>query len=160
MKIYSKICLLSALLISSNLSAQTTSLSLGGINHDIDLPIEMTANNLSIIQSSNSAIFEGSAYVAQGSLRLSADKIEVIYDQETNEVTTIEATGNVLFTNGEDIAEAKNAIYKTNDGLLEMTGDVMLIQGKSTISGDALEMNILENTANFSGNVKTTLATN
>ena len=36
----------------------------------------------------------------------------------------------------------------------------MLIQGKSTISGDALEMNILENTANFSGNVKTTLATN
>ena len=160
MKIYSKICLLSALLISSNLSAQTTSLSLGGINHDIDLPIEMTANNLSIIQSSNSAIFEGSAYVAQGSLRLSADKIEVIYDQETNEVTTIEATGNVLFTNGEDIAEAKNAIYKTNDGLLEMTGDVILIQGKSTISGDALEMNILENTANFSGNVKTTLATN
>ena len=160
MKIYSKICLLSALLISSNLSAQTTSLSLGGINHDIDLPIEMTANNLSIIQSSNSAIFEGSAYVAQGSLRLSADKIEVIYDQETNEVTTIEATGNVLFTNGEDIAEAKNAIYKTNDGLLGMTGDVMLIQGKSTISGDALEMNILENTANFSGNVKTTLAPN
>lgn len=149
-----------ALLLSSNLSAQTASLSLAGANHDINLPVEILADNLSIDQSTNSAIFEGNAYVAQGLIRLNADKIEVIYNQETSEVSTIKATGNVLFTNGEDIAESKSAIYKTSNGLLKMTGNILLIQGKNTISGDNLEMNILNNTANLTGNVRTTLIPN
>jgi lipopolysaccharide export system protein LptA len=93
-------------------------------------------------------------------IRLNADKIEVIYNQETSEVSIIKATGNVLFTNGEDIAEAKSAIYKTDNGLLKMTGNILLIQGKNTISGDSLEMNILNNTANLTGNVRTTLTPN
>jgi lipopolysaccharide export system protein LptA len=160
MKIYHKIFFLIALLLSSNLSAQTASLSLAGANHDISLPVEILANNLSIDQSTNSAIFEGSAYVAQGLIRLNADKIEVIYNQETSEVSIIKATGNVLFTNGEDIAEAKSAIYKTDNGLLKMTGNILLIQGKNTISGDSLEMNILNNTANLTGNVRTKLTPN
>ena len=41
-----------------------------------------------------------------------------------------------------------------------MSGNVLLVQGKSTISGNYLNMNILENIASFTGNVKTTLAPN
>ncbi|MDB9697743.1 hypothetical protein OAA80_07085, partial [Amylibacter sp.] len=140
--------------------AQNASLSLSGANHDINLPVEITANNLSINQSSNSAIFEGTAYVGQGSLRLSADKIVVNYNQDTGKVTSVEATGKVIFTNGEDIAEAESAIYNIDSGLLSMSGNVLLVQGKSTISGNYLDMDILKNIANLSGNVKTTLNPN
>ena len=146
--------------MSPKVFAQNASLSLSGANHDINLPVEITANNLSINQSSNSAIFEGTAYVGQGSLRLSADKIVVRYNQDTGKVTSVEATGKVVFTNGEDIAEAESAIYKIDSGLLSMSGDVLLVQGKSTISGNYLDMDILKNIANLSGNVKTTLAPN
>jgi len=146
--------------LSPKVFAQNASLSLSGANHDINLPVEITANNLSINQSSNSAIFEGTAYVGQGSLRLSADKIVVRYNQDTGKVTSVEATGKVVFTNGEDIAEAESAIYKIDSGLLSMSGNVLLVQGKSTISGNYLDMNILKNIANLSGNVKTTLAPN
>ncbi|MDA8800449.1 hypothetical protein N9330_02590 [Amylibacter sp.] len=146
--------------MSPKVFAQNASLSLSGANHDINLPVEITANNLSINQSSNSAIFEGTAYVGQGSLRLSADKIVVRYNQDTGKVTSVEATGKVVFTNGEDIAEAESAIYKIDSGLLSMSGNVLLVQGKSTISGNYLDMDILKNIANLSGNVKTTLAPN
>ncbi|MDB9891961.1 hypothetical protein OAC99_00780 [Amylibacter sp.] len=160
MKIYLKLFILGLLLLSPKVFAQNASLSLSGANHDINLPVEITANNLSINQSSNSAIFEGTAYVGQGSLRLSADKIVVIYNQDTGKVTSVEATGKVIFTNGEDIAEAESAIYKIDSGLLSMSGNVLLVQGKSTISGNYLDMDILKNIANLSGNVKTTLAPN
>ena len=146
--------------MSPKVFAQNASLSLSGANHDINLPVEITANNLSINQSSNSATFEGTAYVGQGSLRLSADKIVVRYNQDTGKVTSVEATGKVVFTNGEDIAEAESAIYKIDSGLLSMSGNVLLVQGKSTISGNYLDMDILKNIANLSGNVKTTLAPN
>tara|TARA_B100001063_G_C16699872_1_gene521983 strand:- start:27 stop:509 length:483 start_codon:yes stop_codon:yes gene_type:complete len=160
MKIYLKLFTLGLLLLSTKVFAQNASLSLSGANHDINLPVEITANNLSINQSSNSAIFEGTAYVGQGSLRLSADKIVVRYNQDTGKVTSVEATGKVVFTNGEDIAEAESAIYKIDSGLLSMSGNVLLVQGKSTISGNYLDMDILKNIANLSGNVKTTLAPN
>ncbi|MDA8644852.1 hypothetical protein N9L46_00310 [Amylibacter sp.] len=160
MKIYLKLFTLGFLLLSPKVFAQNASLSLSGANHDINLPVEITANNLSINQSSNSAIFEGTAYVGQGSLRLSADKIVVNYNQNTGKVTSVEATGKVIFTNGEDIAEAESAIYKIDSGLLSMSGNVLLVQGKSTISGNYLDMDILKNIANLSGNVKTTLAPN
>ena len=160
MKNYLNLITLGLLLLSPKVFAQNASLSLSGANHDITLPVEITANNLSINQSSNSAIFEGTAYVGQGSLRLSADKIVVIYNQDTGKVTSVEATGKVIFTNGEDIAEAESAIYKIDSGLLSMSGNVLLVQGKSTISGNYLDMDILKNIANLSGNVKTTLAPN
>ena len=160
MKIYLKLFILGLLLLSPKVFAQNASLSLSGANHDINLPVEITANNLSINQSSNSAIFEGTAYVGQGSLRLSADKIVVNYNQDSGKVTSVEATGKVIFTNGEDIAEAESAIYKIDSGLLSMSGNVLLVQGKSTISGNYLDMDILKNIANLSGNVKTTLAPN
>ena len=160
MKNYLNLITLGLLLLSPKVFAQNASLSLSGANHDITLPVEITANNLSINQSSNSAIFEGTAYVGQGSLRLSADKIVVNYNQDTGKVTSVEATGKVIFTNGEDIAEAESAIYKIDSGLLSMSGNVLLVQGKSTISGNYLDMDILKNIANLSGNVKTTLAPN
>ena len=68
--------------------------------------------------------------------------------------------GNVFFTNGEDIATSENAVYEIDSGLLKMSRNVLLIQGKSTISGNYLNMNVLENIAYLSGNVKTTLTPN
>ena len=74
---YLSIFALGLMILTSKVFAQSASLSLNGESHDINLPVEITANSLSINQTSNSAIFEGTAYVGQGSLRLSADKIVV-----------------------------------------------------------------------------------
>jgi lipopolysaccharide export system protein LptA len=138
--------------------AQTSGLSLGGGNHDTSLPVEVTADSLSVDQASNAATFEGTARVGQGSLRLGADKIVVNYDQVGGQIVSVQATGNVVFTNGVDMAEAGTAIYRVSSGLLSMSGNVLLVQGTSAISGDQLDLNILANSAKVTGNVKTVLA--
>ena len=158
MKLYLKLLTFLFTLVGTEVFSQSSSLSLAGASHNINLPIEVTADSLSINQSSNTAIFEGSAYVGQGLLRLSADKITVNYSKTDGEIASIEAVGNVIFTNGVDIAEAENAFYTINSGLLYMNGNVLLVQGRSTISGDKLNLNILTNVANLTGNVKTVLA--
>lgn len=158
MKIYLKLFACTLTLIGSEVFAQNTTLSIVGPEHNINLPVEVTADSLSINQSSNTAIFEGSAYVGQGLLRFSADKITVNYDKTGEEIASIDAIGNVVFTNGIDVAEAETASYDVNSGLLYMSGNVLLIQGQSTISGDELDLNILKNVAKLTGNVKTILA--
>jgi len=160
MKTYFKLFALAILLLGSKVFAQNTTLSLNNKNHNVNLPVEITADNLSINQSSNTATFEGTAYIGQGSLRLSADKVIVKYNENAGSVSSIEAIGNVFFTNGEDIATSENAVYEIDSGLLKMSRNVLLIQGKSTISGNYLNMNVLENIAYLSGNVKTTLTPN
>ena len=158
MKLHLKLLTLLLTLVGTDVFSQSSSLSLIGASHDINLPIEVTADNLSVSQSSNTAIFEGSAYVGQGLLRLSADKITVNYSKTNEKIASIDAVGNVIFTNGVDIAEAENAFYTINSGLLYMNGNVLLIQGRSTISGDKLNLNILTSVAKLTGNVKTILA--
>lgn len=137
--------------------AQVAGLKLSGANHDTSLPVEVTADSLSVDQSSNTATFEGAARVGQGALRLGADKITVKYDQTGGEIVSVQAIGNVVFTNGVDMAEAGNAIYSVSSGLLSMSGDVLLVQGNSAISGDKLDLNVLANSAKVTGNVKTVL---
>jgi lipopolysaccharide export system protein LptA len=137
--------------------AQSGGISLSGGNHDAALPVEITADTLSVDQSSNSASFSGNARVGQGDLRLGADQITVRYDQTGGKIASVTATGNVVFTNGVDMAEAASAVYDVTAGGMVMTGNVLLVQGNTAISGDKMLLNILSNTAKISGNVKTVL---
>jgi len=138
-------------------AAQSGGISLGGGKHDTSLPVEITADTLSVDQSSNSASFSGNAKVGQGELRLGADQISVRYDQTGGQISSVTAKGNVVFTNGIDMAEAAQAVYDVASGGLIMTGNVLLVQGATAISGDRMDLNILANTAKVTGNVKTVL---
>jgi len=147
-----------ALIVSGGaVSAQGASFTLSGGTHDTSLPVEVTADSLSIDQGSNSATFDGTARVGQGTLRLGADQIVVRYNQDGSAIASVQASGNVVFTNGTDIAEAGTARYDVSSGQLIMQGKVLLVQGNTAISGNQLNLNILKNTAQVTGNVKTVL---
>jgi len=159
MPMFIRSTLLSTALILSGgaISAQGASFTLAGGAHDTTLPVEVTADSLSIDQSSNSATFDGTARVGQGTLRLGADQIVVSYNQEGSAISSVQATGNVVFTNGVDMAESGSARYDVTSGQLVMKGNVLLVQGNTAISGNQLNLNILANTAKVTGNVKTVL---
>jgi len=95
MPMFIRSTLLSTALILSGgaISAQGASFTLAGGAHDTTLPVEVTADSLSIDQSSNSATFDGTARVGQGTLRLGADQIVVSYNQEGSAISSVQATG-------------------------------------------------------------------
>ncbi|GLQ35498.1 protein-glutamate methyltransferase [Amylibacter marinus] len=143
--------------ISGLAYAQGASLSLSSTPHDASQPVEVTADSLTVDQASRTAVFSGSARVGQGAMRLGADQIQVTYSDTASEISKVSATGSVVFTNGAENAEADRANYDVAKGLLIMQGNVLLLQGGNAFSADTLELDVLNNSANLTGNVKTVL---
>lgn len=134
--------------------AQGTGISISPTSVDASQPVEVTADNLTVEQATNTAVFTGNAKVVQGQLILSANSIMVRYNEQQSGIDLVEATTNVVFTNGAEVAEAQRGIYKVANGRIDLTGDVVLVQGPNAISGDALTLDLTTSKGTMSGNVK------
>ena len=153
-----------ALIISSaHAEAQGTTVSVGSVEHDTSLPVEVTSDSLDVANEKGVATFDGNVVVVQGPMRLAANKIEVRYsqagDEGRTEISEMIATGGVTFANGSDAAEAKKATYSPDAGTLVMSGDVVLTQGPSVISGQQLTVNLAAGTGTMEGRVRTVFQT-
>lgn len=142
--------------------AQGTSVNLGSLRHDTSLPVEVTSDNLSVQNEQGVAVFDGNVVVVQGEMRLAAGNIEVRYAEQeggNTEISDMIATGGVTFGNGADAAESKEAVYSPEAGTLVMTGDVILTQGPSVISGQKLTVDLGAGTGVMEGRVRTVFQT-
>ncbi len=140
------------------IQAQGTNVALGALQQDTSLPVEVTSDNLSVDNEAGIAIFEGNVVVIQGVMRLTAPRIRVEYDTEdggANDITEMYATGGVTFVNGPEAAESQEARYMPNTGDLVMTGDVLLTQGPSVMSGEKLVVDLNAGTGVMEGRVRT-----
>ncbi len=135
--------------------AQGFQVGFGQTQQDTGLPVEVTAESLSVNQSDGSAVFEGNVDISQGEMRMTADKVNVHYQQDNQGIEKLVATGNVLLVQGPDAAEANEAVYTIDDGTVIMTGSVTVVQAATTITADKMRLNLTDNTAQMTGNVKT-----
>ncbi len=138
-------------------SAQEAQVAFGSPNADPSLPVEVTSETLNVNQEDGSAEFLGDVIVIQGEMRLTADRVLVIYNQERSAIDRMEATDNVVLVSPPDAAEGDWAEYTIDSGVINMKGNVLLTQGPSIISGDEMTANITTGTATMSGRVKTIL---
>ncbi len=144
-------------LAASPALAQSTNVAFGAIKADPTLPVEVTADTLDVNQADGSAEFAGNVRVGQGEMRLSADRVQVIYNQESRGIERMVATGSVVLVNGPDAAQADRADYSVDTGTVVMTGSVLLTQGQSALTSDKMTVNLTTGTAQMNGRVKTIL---
>lgn len=139
--------------------AQGTQIAFGTLAHDNSLPVEITAQQLSVDQADGTAIFSGDVLIGQGDMRLSADRVLVVYgagDETTRRrIERLEASGTVLMTLGAEAAEAQEAIYTIDTAQVVMTGNVLLTQGGSAIAGQRLTVDLGRGTGTMAGRVRT-----
>lgn len=134
----------------------------GGLKHDSSLPIEISADQLTVDQSSGAATFSGNVVIGQGDMRLSAGKVRVEYAtgaDTTGEISRLHATGGVTLVNGAEAAEAREAVYTIATGVVVMTGGVILTQGQNALSSDKLTVNLQNGTGQMDGRVKSIIQT-
>lgn len=139
--------------------AQGTNVAFGAIRQDSDAPVEVTADNLSVDQDNGTATFTDNVVIGQGDMRLSAAKVQVIYRANQAGIERLIATGGVTLVSGPDAAEAQNADYDIDAGVIVMTGDVLLTQGQSALTSNRMTVNLDDGTARMTGQVKTILQT-
>lgn len=148
------------LLVSSiSVAAQGTNVAFGTIRQDTGLPVEVTADNLSVDQATGTAIFTGNVLIGQGEMRLSAGKVLVVYRTGAEGIARLEATGGVTLVSGEDAAESERADYNIDSGTIVMSGNVLLAQGRNALSSDKMSVKLSDGTAQMSGRVRTVLQT-
>ncbi|PTQ69756.1 lipopolysaccharide transport periplasmic protein LptA [Celeribacter persicus] len=137
--------------------AQGTQIAFGGLKHDSALPVEITSDQLSVDQNTGKAIFTGNVVIGQGTMRLAAKTVEVIYGSDTSQIARLLASGGVTITNAGEAAEAQNAEYNLESGTVTLTGNVLLTQGNSVMSGERMVIDLNTGTGRMDGRVKTIL---
>ncbi len=147
--------------IPADAQAQSTNVAFGTIQQDTSLPVEVTADSLSVSQTDGAAIFTGNVVIIQGEMRLAAPRVLVIYaeagPENTGRIERLEATGGVTLVSGPDAAEAERADYNIDDGQVVMQGNVLLTQGASALTSDKMTVNLEGGTAQMDGRVRTIL---
>lgn len=154
---YGLITLIASALIASVAFAQSANIALGTSGFDASLPVEVTADQFSIDQSSGEAVFDGNVLIVQGEVRLSAGKVTIEYAEEgaENAIARLLASGGVTFVTSGDAAEARDAVYSVAQGTVTLSGDVLLTQGRNAIAGDRLVVNLSSGNGLMEGRVRT-----
>lgn len=139
--------------------AQGANVAFGTFKADPTLPVEVTADSLDVNQADGTAEFIGNVLVGQGEMRLSAQRVLVVYNREIGGIDRLLAIGDVVLVNGPDAAEADRAEYTIDSGIIVMTGNVLLTQGPVVLAADKMTISLTEGTANMVGRVRTILKT-
>jgi lipopolysaccharide export system protein LptA len=132
-------------------------IAFGGIRGDSTAPVEITADTLTVDQTTGIATFAGNVLIGQGEMRLSAAEVLVEYGESTSDISKLRASGGVTLVSGAEAAEAQEAVYTLKDSLVVMTGDVLLTQGQNIMAGQSLTVNLTTGTGNMAGRVRTVL---
>jgi len=88
------------------------------------------------------AVFNQNVIAIESDKKLLADKIEVFFDSQTNQIEEMICTGNVSIVQGENTTYSEKAIYKAGEQRLTLTGQPKLIlymeEDAGTMPFDAL----------------------
>lgn len=136
-------------------TAQQASVNFGGLKQDTTLPVEVKADSLAVNQADGSATFTGNVLVGQGAMRLSAASVRVEYGAGGTSIQKLHASGGVTLASAKDAAEAREAVYTIATGQVVMSGDVLLTQGASAMSGQRLVIDLKAGTGRMEGGVST-----
>jgi len=112
-----------------------------------DAPISYGADGMS--RTPEGLSLRGRAELTQGGNRMRADTVTAT--TPNNQLTRVEATGNVYYVTPNETIRADHAIYTTANDTIVLTGDVILTQGKSVMTGSRLTYNVRTETAEMGG---------
>ena len=145
-----------ALVLSATAATAQQKIAFGDLNQDTTLPVEVQADQLTVNNADGSAVFSGNVVVTQGEMKLAAGEVRVIYGTDQKNIETLIASGGVIVKNLGDAAEAAEAVYTIDSGVIVLSGDVLLTQGGSAMAGQKLTINLKDGTGVMEGRVTTT----
>ncbi len=131
------------------LQAQSISGAFGNNKRDAAAPVRIEANMLEVLQRKKQAIFTGNVIATRGTVRLRSSRLVVHYierragtSKSKTEITRLDATGNVVVTNGNKRATGQWAKLFMRTGKVTMGDQVVLTENKNIIRGSKLELDL------------------
>ena len=139
-----------------------------GFSQNRDQPIQIEAASLEMRDKKKEATFSGNVKVVQGDTTMTSKSLVVFYDSGpapatpapapaapkgaksgtmqsatpgpggSSSIRRLEAKGNVVVTQKDQIVTGETAVFDTRSNLITMLGGIVLTQGKNVLRGDRL----------------------
>jgi lipopolysaccharide export system protein LptA len=117
-----------------------------------DAPVDMTADELEVVNTQCLAIWRGSAEALQDDSRLRADILKIYNksrgpakpgetSQSCGALDHMEAQGNVFYVTPQQRVRGNAATYNSATTTITFTGDVVAAQGQNVIRGERMVIN-------------------
>jgi lipopolysaccharide export system protein LptA len=142
--------------------AENAVLRSGGLSKNAKDPIAIEADALEVFDKEQRAIYTGNVVVTQGETVMKAQKMVIFYDKPADAATQptsgtpdgdtsvrrVEADGNVVILDKEQIATGDHGIYEGATDIMTLTGNVALSKGQNVTKGTKLVYNLGTGVAN------------
>ena len=99
-------------------------------------PLEVTSGRMEADETEHKVTFYDKVVARQGDVVIYAEILSIIYTGETREVARIVAERDVRIVQGNRIVTGGRAEYDHRSGIIELTGQPTIHQGKDAVSGD------------------------
>lgn len=149
--------LLSTLLTVSSL--MIPSMALAQFSTDSSADTILLADDT--IYSNGSTKLSGQVDIRQGDVRLLADEVEIFSSgglggglASTDGITRVVATGNFYYITPEQEVRGDKGVYTAATDSFDVTGDVILLQQDSVVTGERLKYNLTTRAAEVVGDCK------
>lgn len=123
-------------------------------------PVDITADQLELVNSQCSAIYRGGAEALQETSRLRADQLKIIYAPVpagagkngcSSDLLRMEAVGSVFYVTPDQRVRGDRAVYDAKAETLTVTGSVAASRGQDVMRGERLVVNTVSGDARMEG---------
>ena len=107
----------------------------------LDDTVDISADQMEVIQGEKSATFKGHVRAAFGRLRLTCAKMVVRYNDK-GEALSLSARGNVTAVTDDAEASAESARLNAEKGVLVLEGNPRVVKGPHSLKGSRIEVEL------------------
>jgi|MDSZ01.1.fsa_nt_gb lipopolysaccharide transport protein LptA len=104
--------------------------------------INISSDELNFDKLKHELIFTGNVYAYDGQIKIWSEILKVILNEDNSEIDKIFARKSVKIIREDINALSDNAFYKPSNEILELKGNVNVVQGDDTIECDKLVLDL------------------
>ena len=115
----------------------------------VSQPVEVEANEMEIVEADKQAIFRGLVDAVRGDEHIRSDTMTVFYSDvkqadgtTKSQVSKLDAVGNVTVTTSKQLITGDWAKMDVQANTLVVGGKVKLVEGKTTLQGEKLNVDL------------------
>ncbi len=110
-------------------------------------PIFITSDHMEADRKKNTLIYKGRVVTVQGEMTMNSETLTAYYDPEMKQLRQVIAEGKMNVTQGDRVALNAKAVFNQKDQTLILTGNPVVRQGNSQISGSRITFYIEQDRA-------------
>ena len=111
----------------------------GGFGSSKQNPILITSDRMEVDRQKNILIYQGQVVAIQGDMTMRSDKLTTYFDPDLQQIKEAIAEGKLVqVTQGDRVATGTKAVFDGVTQTMTMTGNPMMRQGNSQVSGEKI----------------------